>query len=68
MKAAPADYFGQQAVVRADGRVLYDIALFQVKAPGESRGPWDYYREVARLAPADAFRPLADSECPLARP
>lgn len=65
MKAMPADYFGQAATVRADGRVLYDITLYQVKTPGESRAPWDYYREVARLAPAEAFRPLAGSECPL---
>ena len=67
MKAQPAEYFGQTATIRPDGRVLYDLRLYQVKAPGESRGPWDYYREVAQLPRGEAFRPMADGGCALAK-
>ncbi len=63
MKATPADYFGAVAPVRADGRVLYDLTLYQVKMPGESFGPWDYYKPVAVLKAAEAFRGLGDGGC-----
>jgi branched-chain amino acid transport system substrate-binding protein len=44
MKATPTDdpLFGQ-GLVRADGRVIHDMYLFQVKTPQESKGAWDYY-------------------------
>ena len=66
MRAMPVDYFGRKGTIRADGRVLYDMTLYEVKAPSESKYPWDYYKLV-RTIPADkAFRPLADGGCPLA--
>lgn len=68
MTSKTADYFGQQATIQPNGRVIYDLCLFQVKTPAESRGPWDYYKEVAKLRGDEAFRPLSESECPLARP
>ena len=37
----------------------------QVKAPGDSKGPWDYYETLATIPAAEAFRPLADGGCPL---
>ncbi|MEO8714914.1 MAG: ABC transporter substrate-binding protein [Acetobacteraceae bacterium] len=64
MKAMPAEYLGQQATIRPDGRVLYDLALYQVKTPAESHGPWDYYKQVATLSRDEAFRPIAESGCP----
>jgi len=67
MKAIPAEYFGASAPIRPDGRVLYDIALYQVKSPAESKGPWDYYNPVATLAAAEAFRPLANGACPFVK-
>ena len=63
MKAQPAEYFGQTATIRADGRVLYDLSLYQVKSPAESRGPWDYYKEVARLPRDIVTRPLTEGGC-----
>ena len=66
MRAMPVDYFGRKGTIRADGRVLYDMTLYEVKAPSESKYPWDYYKLV-RTIPADkAFRPLADGGCLLA--
>lgn len=54
--------------VRADGRVVHDMYLVEVKKPEESKRPYDYYKIVS-VIPADrAFRPLAESPCPLAKP
>jgi branched-chain amino acid transport system substrate-binding protein len=68
MKAMPADddAFGA-GTIRADGRKLHPAYLFEVKAPAESRGAWDYYK-LLQTVPADqAFRPLADGNCALVR-
>ena len=53
--------------VRPDGRAVHEMYVFRVKTPAESRGPYDYYERIATIAPADAFRPLADGGCPLVR-
>lgn len=68
MKSTPADYFGQQATIAANGRVLDDLAIYRVKRPAESKGPWDAYTELAPLPRDQAFRPATASECPLTRP
>jgi branched-chain amino acid transport system substrate-binding protein len=41
--------------------------LFQVKAPGEARAPWDYYRLVQTIPGNEAFRPMAEGGCGLVR-
>lgn len=61
------DFFAHGGTVRKDGRLVYDQYLMQVKAPSESTGPWDLYKVVARVPAAEAFRPLDQSECPLAQ-
>ena len=68
MKAMPTDdpLFGQ-GVVREDGRKLHDMHLFQVKAPGDLRGPWDLYRLLRSTPGGQAYRPLALGGCPLVR-
>ncbi len=53
--------------IREDGRVLHDMLLVQAKAPEESKGPWDYYRILTRIPGEEAYRPIAQSECPLVR-
>lgn len=58
MRALPVAYFGRPATLRADGRLLYDVSLYQVKRPDQSRGPWDYYTEVGVLPAAEAFLPM----------
>jgi branched-chain amino acid transport system substrate-binding protein len=51
--------------VRADGRLVRDMYLLQVKKPAESKYPWDYYH-VRQVIPGDqAFLPLSASKCPL---
>jgi branched-chain amino acid transport system substrate-binding protein len=66
MKVMPTDdpLFGQ-GVIRPDGRKIHPMYLFQVKAPAESKGPWDYYKLLATIPAEQAFRPLKDGGCPL---
>ena len=65
MKKMPVedDCFGK-TTIREDGRNLTPSFLFQVKAPSESKGPWDYYNLVASTPGNEAYRPLADGHCP----
>jgi branched-chain amino acid transport system substrate-binding protein len=54
-------------VIRQDGRTVHPMHLFEVKAPSESRGPWDYYRLVETIPGDLAFRPMNEGGCPLVR-
>lgn len=59
------DVFGKDMRVRADGRLVHDMYLLQVKKPAESHVPWDYYH-VRRVIPGtEAFQPLTESRCRL---
>ena len=66
MKAMPTDdpLFGK-GTIRADGRKIHDMYLFEVKKPEESKYPWDYYKLRATIPAAEAFRPLKEGGCPL---
>ena len=68
MKEMPTDdpVFGKGSV-RADGRKIHPMYLFEVKKPAESKGKNDLYKLVATLPAETAFRPLAESECPLVK-
>ena len=68
MKELPTDdpLFGKGSV-RADGRKMHDMYLFEVKKPGESKGPWDYYKQISVLPAEQAFRPIGEGNCPLVR-
>ncbi|MGI4795777.1 MAG: ABC transporter substrate-binding protein [Janthinobacterium lividum] len=64
MKRLPAEdpLFGRSDV-RANGSVSHPMSLYQVKAPSESKHPWDFYKKLA-TTPADAaFMPLSASTC-----
>lgn len=64
MKKMPVEdaAFGK-CTLRADGRLMHPMHLFQVKTPAESRYPWDYYRLVRTISAEDAFRPLDQGGC-----
>ncbi len=68
MKETPTDdpLFGK-GVVRADGRKIHPMYLFEVKKPSEAKGPWDYYKVRATIPAEQAFRPLAEGDCPLVK-
>ena len=66
MKALPTDdpLFGK-GQIRADGRTIHDMYLFQVKTPQESKYPYDYYKLLSTVPGDKAFRPMEGSTCPL---
>ncbi|MGE0751777.1 MAG: ABC transporter substrate-binding protein [Variibacter sp.] len=66
MKEMPTDdpLFGKGSI-RADGRKIHDMYLFEVKKPEESKAPWDYLKVRATIPAAEAFRPLNEGKCPL---
>jgi branched-chain amino acid transport system substrate-binding protein len=68
MKELPTDdaLFGKGSI-RADGRKIHPAYLFEVKKPSESKYPWDYYKLLSTIPAEEAFRPLAQSECPLVK-
>jgi branched-chain amino acid transport system substrate-binding protein len=68
MKSMPTEdkLFGKGSI-RADGRHIHPMYLFEVKSPAESKAPWDYYKLRATIPANEAFRPLADGGCPLAK-
>jgi len=68
MKEMPTDdpLFGK-GTIRADGRKIHPAYLVEVKKPAESKGPYDYYKIRATIPADQAFRPLADGDCPLVK-
>jgi len=68
MRAMPTDdpLFGK-GYIRADGRKLHPMYLFEVKSPEDSKEPWDYYKLRATVSAEDSVRPLSESECPLVK-
>jgi len=59
------DMVTQNGHIRADGRVMRDSWLVQVKSPEESKGPWDYYRILTRIPAEESIRPMDKGGCPL---
>jgi branched-chain amino acid transport system substrate-binding protein len=66
MKALPTDdpLFGKGSI-RADGRKIHPVYLFEVKKPSESKYPWDYYKLIREIPADQAFRPLSQGDCPI---
>jgi branched-chain amino acid transport system substrate-binding protein len=68
MKASPVnDMFATNGKIRDDGRMVHDMYLVQVKAPADVKQPWDYYKVLRTVKGEEAFRPLAESDCPLVK-
>ncbi len=68
MKKLPTDdvLFGK-GTIRADGRKVHPAYLLEVKAPAESKHPGDFYHVRATIPADEAFRPLAEGNCPLVK-
>ncbi len=67
MRKMPVDFFGGPARIRPDGRVIYDLSLYRVKAPDASKYPWDYYEKIATIPGDKAFRPEGEGGCKLGK-
>ncbi|WP_407520107.1 ABC transporter substrate-binding protein [Methylobacterium oryzisoli] len=63
----PRDKLFGDLSVRPDGRAIHPIYLFEVKKPGESKAPYDYYNLVATVPADQAFRPMAEGGCPMVK-
>ncbi len=59
------DFFVKNGVVRPDGRMVHDMYLMQVKTPSESKGEWDYYKQVAVIPGEQAYMTKAETKCAL---
>jgi branched-chain amino acid transport system substrate-binding protein len=66
-KARINDMFATDGYIRADGRMIHDMRLVQVKTPEESKEPWDYVKLVEIVPGEKAFQPLSESKCPLVK-
>ncbi len=65
MKSMKFDDFYGKGQIRADGRMIHDMYLFQVKSQKESTTPWDYYKTIAKVPGDQAFTTIAESKCSL---
>ena len=68
MKAMPTDddCFGKGRI-RADGRHIHDVHLFEAKKPSESRAEFDLLKWIGTTPADQAFRPLDQGGCPLVK-
>src|SRR5262244_2578707 len=60
------DFFSRNGRLREDNLMVHDLWLVQVKSPGESRYPWDYYKILTTIPGERAFGP-PDPACPLVK-
>jgi branched-chain amino acid transport system substrate-binding protein len=68
MRARPVhDAVFHDGHIRADGRMVHDMYLVQVKTPEASKGPWDLYTVLRTIPGEQAFQPLAQGSCRLVR-
>jgi len=52
------DMFARGGYIRADGVMVHDMYVMQVKTPQESRYPWDYYKVLRVMKGEEAFGPI----------
>ncbi|MDM0072649.1 ABC transporter substrate-binding protein [Variovorax sp. J31P207] len=65
LKKTPINDFYAKGVIRADGRMVHDMYLVEVKSPADSKQPWDYLKVNAKLPGDQVFTTQADSKCAL---
>jgi branched-chain amino acid transport system substrate-binding protein len=68
LKELPVDdTFTSHGHVQANGRMVSDLYLFEVKKPSESKRDWDYYKLLATVPGDTAYPTAANSGCPLTK-
>lgn len=60
-----SDLTTPSAKIRADGRVMRDMFLLQVKSPVESKGPWDLFKIIKRMKPEELMSEAPNPDCKL---
>jgi branched-chain amino acid transport system substrate-binding protein len=68
MKELPTEdpLFGK-GTIRADGRKIHPVYLYEAKKPAESKGEWDTFKLLSTISGEEAFRPLSEGRCPLVK-
>jgi len=59
------DFFAENGKVAANGRMIKDMYLLEVKKPADSKQPWDYFNVLATIPGDQAYMNPAESGCPL---
>jgi branched-chain amino acid transport system substrate-binding protein len=68
MKATPVnDFMTKNGKIREDGTLVRDMYLFEVKSPAESKGAWDYYKQISVIPGEAAFKLPGPNQCPLVK-
>ena len=66
LKELPVDdAFTSHGRVQANGRMVSDLYLFQVKKPSESKRDWDYYNLLATVPGDTAYLTAAEQRLPV---
>jgi branched-chain amino acid transport system substrate-binding protein len=66
LKSMPInDMFARNGKIRADGRMVNDLLLVQVKTPDRIKEKWDYYDVKEKIPGDEAFQSLESSRCKL---
>ncbi|HEX5513837.1 MAG TPA: ABC transporter substrate-binding protein [Gammaproteobacteria bacterium] len=61
------DFFARNGKLRADGRMVHDMYLVEVKKASESTAAWDYFKVLKVIPGEQAFRPMEEGNCPHVR-
>ena len=68
LKELPVDdAFTSHGHVQANGRMVSDVYLFEVKKPSKSKRDWDFYKLLATVPGDTAYPTAANSGCPLTK-
>ena len=68
MKELPVeDFFAGHTRLRADGRLMNDMYLVEMKAPAEVTQPWDLLKVIRTMPAEEIIRPLDAGDCPLVK-
>lgn len=65
LKSMPIDDMFTKGYIRADGAMVHDMYLMQVKSAATSKGEWDYYQKVATIPGEHAYAPTKPGICKL---
>lgn len=63
LKGMKIEDFYNKGQIRADGRMIHDMYLYEVKSAKDSSTPWDYYKTIAKVPGDQAFTTVAESKC-----
>ena len=62
-----SDFFAENGKVGANGRMISDVYLLEVKKPDESKGEWDYFNVRATIPGDQAYLDPSKAGCPLVK-